>query len=88
MKRATLPSFRLYDLRHTFATQLLANSTPITDVSAQLGHAKPTLFGRSTRTNLGQRDGDRRVLNALLLRCVSGRGSNQFVGRTSATPLA
>jgi len=42
LRVAGLPRFRLYDLRHTFATHLLAQSAPITYVSAQLGHAKPT----------------------------------------------
>jgi Phage integrase family len=38
---AKLPSFRLYDLRHTFASLLLAEQAPITYVSAQLGHVNP-----------------------------------------------
>jgi integrase len=42
LKQATLPGFRLYDLRHTFATELLAQGAPITCVAAQLGHTKPT----------------------------------------------
>ena len=41
LQRSGLPGFRLYDLRHTYATLLLAQGTPITYVSAQLGHAKP-----------------------------------------------
>ena len=41
-KRAQLPHFRLYDLRHTYASLLLAAGAPITYVSAQLGHANPT----------------------------------------------
>src|SRR5262245_2197054 len=38
-----LPTFRVYDLRHAYATQLLARGdVPVIYVSAQLGHAKPT----------------------------------------------
>ena len=42
LKAAGLPGFRLYDLRHTYASLLLAAGAPITYVSAQLGHATPT----------------------------------------------
>jgi len=42
LRRAGLPRFRLYDLRHTYATQLLVENAPLTYVAAQLGHAKPT----------------------------------------------
>jgi len=42
LKRAKLPGFRLYDLRHTFASLLLAQNAPITYVSAQLGHTDAT----------------------------------------------
>jgi integrase len=42
LKAAGLPGFRLYDLRHTYASLLLAAGAPITYVSAQLGHANPT----------------------------------------------
>ena len=42
LKAADLPGFRVYDLRHSFATLLLSRGVPITYVSAQLGHAKPT----------------------------------------------
>jgi len=41
LKRAGLPHYRVYDLRHTFASLLLAESAPITYVSAQLGHSSP-----------------------------------------------
>jgi integrase len=42
LRRAKLPAFRVYDLRHTFASLLLASCAPITYVSAQLGHANPS----------------------------------------------
>jgi integrase len=42
LKRAGLPAFRLYDLRHTYASLLLAAGAPITYVSAQLGHPPTT----------------------------------------------
>ncbi len=42
LKRAGLPHHRAYDLRHTYASLLLADGAPLTYVSAQLGHANPT----------------------------------------------
>lgn len=42
LRKADLPAFRVYDLRHTFATQLLDRGVPITYVSGQLGHADAT----------------------------------------------
>lgn len=41
-KRAGLPHFRVYDLRHSYASHMLAAGEPITYVSHQIGHAKPT----------------------------------------------
>lgn len=40
--KAKIGRFRMYDLRHSFASLLLASGAPITYVSAQLGHTKPT----------------------------------------------
>ena len=40
--RAGLPKFSLYCLRHTYASHLLAMGAPITYVSNQMGHTKPT----------------------------------------------
>ncbi len=42
LKRAGLPAFRLYDLRHTCASLLLAEGAPLTYVAQQLGHRNPT----------------------------------------------
>jgi integrase len=42
LKKAGLSGHTPYDLRHTYATTLLARGVPITYVAAQLGHAKPT----------------------------------------------
>jgi integrase len=41
-KKAKLGHFRMYDLRHTFASLLLASGAPITYVASMLGHTKPT----------------------------------------------
>ena len=40
--RAGLPHFRLYDLRHTYASHLIAERADIAYVAKQLGHAKMT----------------------------------------------
>jgi len=42
MKKAEVSGHRLYDLRHSVATHLLAREAPITFVAAQLGHSKPS----------------------------------------------
>ena len=42
LEAAGVPPHRVYDLRHTFASLLLARGVPLTYVSAQLGHALPT----------------------------------------------
>lgn len=38
-----LPQFRVYDLRHTFASLLLSSNVPLLYVSHLLGHSKPTI---------------------------------------------
>ena len=40
---AGLPRFRVYDLRHTFASLLLSSNVPLLYVSHQLGHTKQTI---------------------------------------------
>jgi integrase len=43
LEAAGLPRFRVYDLRHTFASLLLSSNLPLLYVSQQLGHSKPTI---------------------------------------------
>ena len=43
LKKAKLPHFRPYDLRHTFASMLLARGARLPYVSAQLGHSNPAV---------------------------------------------
>jgi integrase len=63
LKRAKLPALRVYDLRHTFASLLLAKGEPITYVSAQLGHADATTTLRWYARWLPRTD--RRAVDAL-----------------------
>jgi transcriptional regulator with AAA-type ATPase domain len=55
LKKAKLPAFRLYDLRHTFATTLLAEGAPLTYVAAQWAIRSPP--PRSSGTRTGSRAG-------------------------------
>ncbi|HJR05100.1 MAG TPA: site-specific integrase, partial [Methylomirabilota bacterium] len=41
LRAAGLSGFRLYDLRHTYASLRLAGGAPLTYVAAQLGHSTP-----------------------------------------------
>lgn len=43
LEGAGLPRFRVYDLRHTFASLLLSSNVPLPYVSQQLGHSKPMI---------------------------------------------
>ncbi len=43
LRKADLPSFSPYDLRHTYASLLLSASVPLLYVAQQLGHVKPTI---------------------------------------------
>jgi hypothetical protein len=42
LRKAELPHFKPYDLRHTYASLLLSEGVPLVYVSQQLGHSKPT----------------------------------------------
>ncbi len=63
--RAELPHFRVYDLRHTFATHLLARGVPITYVSAQLGHADATTTLRWYARWMPSPQGSQRAVDVL-----------------------
>ena len=43
LRKAGLRDIRYHDLRHTYASQLLAQGEPVTYVSQQLGHANPQI---------------------------------------------
>jgi integrase len=43
LEGAGLPRFRVYDLRHSFASLLLSSNIPLPYVSQQLGHSKPMI---------------------------------------------
>ena len=43
LSKAGLRKIRFHDLRHTYASQLLANGVPATYVSRQLGHSNPKI---------------------------------------------
>jgi integrase len=46
LKRAQLPAIRFHDLRHTAASLMLSEGTPITDVSEILGHSSVAITAR------------------------------------------
>ena len=45
IKKAGLPHFRMYDIRHVAATEMLAGGADLAAVSAQLGHSSITTTG-------------------------------------------
>ena len=46
LRKAGIRDIRYHDLRHTYASQLLAQGEPVTYVSQQLGHANPQITFR------------------------------------------
>lgn len=54
MRRAGLKGLTMHGLRHTYASLLLANNTPVTEVSYYLGHSSPqvtmTIYAHWCRT--------------------------------------
>jgi integrase len=70
-KDAGLPHFRLHDLRHFMATEMLNDGTPIAVVSGRLAHARA-----STTLNVYAHavpGGDRDAANRLASRLAGGR---------------
>ncbi len=63
LRKAELPHFRVYDLRHTFASVLLSEGVPLLYVSNQLGHSKPTTTLRYYAKWIPS--GDRRYVDVL-----------------------
>ena len=43
LEAAGLPRIRFHDMRHTAATQMLANGVDLLTVSKRLGHSKPSI---------------------------------------------
>lgn len=43
LERASLPRVRVHDLRHTYASHLIADGVPLPVVAKQLGHASPAI---------------------------------------------
>ena len=87
LKAATLPHFRVYDLRHTFASLLLSAGAPLLYVSQQLGHRKPTTTLRYYRKWIPS--GDQRWVellagNPVLLEPETGTNVAQGVVRAGA----
>jgi len=64
--KAGLPTFQLYDLRHSHASHALTAPAPITYVARQLGHAKPTM-PLQTYAHWVPTDDGRRFVRALEL---------------------
>src|SRR5215471_11337865 len=46
LKKSMVPYFRLYDLRHTWATRAVQNGMDLATVAAILGHAKLNMVQR------------------------------------------
>jgi integrase len=94
LKTARLPEFRLYDLRHTYASLLLAAGAPITYVSAQLGHANAATTLRYYAKwipSKGRRWADlldrvTETIGAAIGELASGFGTKKWNQKQSATP--
>ena len=86
LEKAELSGFRVYDLRHTFASLLLAQGAPITYVSAQLGHSRPTTTLQWYAHWLP--DGRERFVNGLAGPATARRGYQSGTKSKSGTSSA
>jgi integrase len=81
-RAAGLPHFRLHDLRHFMASEMLAAGVPIVTVSQRLSHARA-----STTLNVYAHSvpgGDRRAAETLAVILAAGRGhADRSDGRTT-----
>ncbi|HEV8565143.1 MAG TPA: site-specific integrase [Actinomycetota bacterium] len=80
-RAAGLPHFRLHDLRHFMATEMLAAGVPIATVSQRLSHARA-----STTLNVYAHSvpgGDREAAETLALILAGGRGADSCDARRS-----
>src|SRR6266850_1441647 len=82
LDKAKLSGFRVYDLRHTFASLLLAQGVPITYVAAQLGHSKPTTTLQWYAHWIAS--GHERFVDGLA--GPTGRKATPHVGKTGSVP--
>jgi len=64
LRKAGLRDIRYHDLRHTYASQLLAQGVPVTYVSQQLGHSNPQIT-LSVYAHWIPNDSQRKAVNRL-----------------------
>jgi integrase len=89
-----LPHFRLYDLRHTFASLLLSAGEPLLYVQQQLGHKKPTMTLKNyakwipsgDRHRVDVLDSPDTVLTPANVSCLTGSGPSSEVLDFSGGP--
>jgi len=73
IRKAGLRYFRIHDLRHTFASQLLCNGANILYVSQQLGHSSPVITMKIYAKWI-PKEGQREIMNSLP--CLSRQRDN------------
>lgn len=74
-------AFSLYDLRHTFASRLLAAGIPLIEISAWMGHGLRAGGHEITTTTARLRAGDGRMASSRARRTRRRRGVDADFGR-------